>query len=102
MARRRPRSAANRSNHVEPTFVTVDLGTFEAETLDVPIVGVAPEIVDMLNIADRRQAFVGRADAIATRQEQPARSILADGIAGSMWLWRPSDTGSDHRPSIPR
>ena len=61
--------------------MAVDLWPFGRKALHFPIVGIAPRIIDMLDFAHRGQTIVGQADAIAAGQEQPARTILAHGVA---------------------
>ena len=78
----RPGRPAHRGDQVVILAVPEDLGSLGAESLDVPAVRIAPGIVDMLRRADRRQAVGRQPDTIATRQEQPARAVLAHRMAG--------------------
>ena len=82
VAGRRARGAADRGDHVIIIAVAGDLRPFGREAFDHPVGGVAPRVIDMLGLADARQSVVGEADAVAARQEQPARPILADRMAG--------------------
>src|SRR3546814_6459974 len=52
----------------------------------------------MLGLADARQAVVGQADAVAPRQEQPARSVLADRMAGVDMIGQVQINGVAPRP----
>src|SRR3546814_11909918 len=70
-----PYSALFRS---EPAAVPQHLGSLGREALDVPFGGIMPGIVNVLRLSDDRQAVLGEPDTVAARQEQPARTVLAD------------------------
>ncbi len=82
MAGRRPGGAADRGDHVIIGATPRDLRPLGRETLDDPVGRIAPRVIDMLGLADARQSVIRQANAIAPRQEQPARPVFADRMAG--------------------
>lgn len=64
--------AAYGGEHVEPVAMVVDLGAFGRKALDVPILGIVPGIVDMLDLAGQREAVLRQAHPVSARKEQPA------------------------------
>ena len=82
MAGRRPRRPAHGRQHVEPVAMAMDFGSFGREAFDIPIIGIAPGIIDMLDRADGRQAVFRQPDAVAARQEQPSAAIFPHRVAG--------------------
>src|SRR3954467_9119997 len=73
--------AADRGDHVEPTAMAMDLGAFGRKALDIPFRRIMRGVIYMLDLPGGRQAIIGQPDAIAARQEQPARPVLADSVA---------------------
>src|SRR3546814_11774626 len=82
MAGRRPRGAADGNDHVIIVAVPRDLRSLGREAFDHPVGRIAPRVINMLGLADAPQTIVRQADAVAARQEQPARPVLADRMAG--------------------
>src|SRR3569623_1672563 len=62
---RRPRRAANGGDQVEEAAVADDLRSFRRKALDVPFGRIMPGIVDMLWLADGREAVVRQAHPVA-------------------------------------
>src|SRR5690606_26008317 len=65
MPRGRPRRAADRSDHVEPGAAPEDLRSLGRETLDHPVGGIMPGVVDMLGLANAAKPIVRQAHAVA-------------------------------------
>src|SRR3546814_9874941 len=82
MAGRRAGGAADRGDHVIIVAAAGDLRALGREAFDHPIGRIAPRVINMLGLADAPQTIVRQADAVAARQEQPARPVLADRMAG--------------------
>src|SRR3546814_11563982 len=94
----RSRSAADRGEHVIKVAVAGDLRPFGGETFDHPVGRIAPRVINMLGLADARQAVVGQADAVAPRPAQPARSVLAARMAGVDMIGKVQINGVAPRP----
>jgi hypothetical protein len=82
VAGRRAGRAAHGGDQIIVVAALGHLGAFGREALDVPVLRIAPGIIDVLGLADRRQAVGRQLDAVAARQEQPAHAVLVDHVAG--------------------
>jgi hypothetical protein len=77
-----------------------DLGALGAETLDIPVFGIAPWVEDMLGLARQRQA-IGRSRTRSPPDRNSQREPSSPTAwQGSMWPCRPRETGSLHGPSM--
>ncbi len=82
VAGRRAGRAADREDEVEVFAVPQNLGALGRKALDVPFRRVVPRIVDVFRLTDTLQTIVAEAHPVATAEEQPARTVLADDVVG--------------------
>src|SRR3546814_5034228 len=76
MAGRRPRGAADGSDHVIIVAVPRDLRSLGREAFDHPVGRIAPRVINMLGLADAPQTIVRQADAVAARRSEEHTSEL--------------------------
>lgn len=77
---RRSRRAAHGADEVEPVAASEQLRALERVGLGDPLVGVAPSVVHLLELADRRQAVVGEPHHPDAVDEEVAVAVLADDV----------------------
>ena len=76
----RPGCAADCGDHVVIVTAAHDLRALRCESFDDPVLGVAPRVIHVLDPTDNAQPVGREAYAVSARQEQPAGTVIADGV----------------------